>query len=188
MTTSYRYDSVGNLLTQATSGASKIAFSYAYNAPDQLTEYVGYDGYQQAFVYAANGMRLSKNEAGDANRSTLEELLRGKIAGLPEIVEPTQSQTNEDEADVPAELEWTTTAYAYGLERIAAYNKNGVTRYVYDGRRSVAQTVNAPVASEAVSSTLPDVSVKVQTYDAYEWHQRNSDKEIAYGTQLPKAN
>ena len=31
LTTSYRYDSVGNLLTQATSGASEIAFSYSYN-------------------------------------------------------------------------------------------------------------------------------------------------------------
>ena len=53
----------------------------------------------------------------------------------------------------------TTTAYAYGLERIAAYNKNGVTRYVYNGRGSVAQAVNAPVAGEAVSSPLPDVGV-----------------------------
>ena len=35
----------------------------------------------------------SKSEAGDANRSTLEELLRGNVAGLPEIVEPAQSQT-----------------------------------------------------------------------------------------------
>ena len=60
-------------------------------------------------------MRQSKSEAGDANRSTLEELLRGNVAGLPEIVEPAQSQTNADEADVPAGLEWATTEYLYDL-------------------------------------------------------------------------
>ena len=62
-----------------------------------------------------------------------------------------------------------TTAYAYGLERIAAYHENGATRYVYDGRGSVAQAVTAPVAGEAVASALPDASVKVQsfTYTAY---------------------
>ena len=137
-------------------------------------------------------MRLSKKETGDTSRSTLEELLRGNIAGLPEIVEPAQSQTNANGADAPTELEWATTeylydltqeyyqvisetttsasgtsattAYAYGLERIAAYNENGVTRYVYDGRGSVAQTVNAPVAGAAVSSALPDISVKVQSF------------------------
>ncbi len=62
-----------------------------------------------------------------------------------------------------------TTAYAYGLERIAAYSENGVTRYVYDGRGSVAQVISAPVAGEAATSALPDISVKVQTfsYTAY---------------------
>ena len=58
----------------------------------------------------------------------------------------------------------TTTAYAYGLERIAAYHENGVTRYVYDGRGSVAQAISAPVAGEAATSALPDISVKVQTF------------------------
>ena len=50
--------------------------TYAYNTLDQLTSYTGYDGYTQQFAYDANGMRLSMSEAGDANRSTLEELLR----------------------------------------------------------------------------------------------------------------
>ena len=137
-------------------------------------------------------MRLSKSEAGDANRSTLEELLRGNIAGLPGIVELAQSQTNANGADAPTGLEWATTeylydltqeyyqvisetttsasgtsattAYAYGLERLAAYNENGVTRYVYDGRGSVVQTISAPVAGAAVSSALPDISVKVQSF------------------------
>ncbi len=40
LTTSYRYDSVGNLLEQAISGASEIAFSYAYDALGQLTSFL----------------------------------------------------------------------------------------------------------------------------------------------------
>ena len=195
----YTYDRNGSMVQKVLSSRSygKLTDSYAYNALNQLTEYVGYDGYRQAFTYDANGMRQSKSEAGDANRSTLEELLRGNVAGLPEIVEPAQSQTNADEADVPAGLEWATTeylydltqeyyqvisetttyangtsattAYAYGLERIAAYSENGVTRYVYDGRGSVAQAISAPVAGEAAASALPDVGVQVQTfsYTAY---------------------
>ena len=107
--------------------------------------------HQHTFAYGSNGMRLSRSEAGDANRSTLEDLLRGNVAGLPEIVEPAQSQTN---ADVPAGLDWATTeylydltqeyyqvisetttyangtsattAYAYGLERIAAYAADSI--------------------------------------------------------------
>ena len=51
------------------------------------------------------------------------------------------------------------------MERIAAYNENGVTRYVYDGRGSVAQAISAPVAGEAVTSALTDVSV--QTFFLY---------------------
>jgi RHS repeat-associated protein len=189
----YQYDKNGSMVEKALSSQSygKLTDAYAYNALDQLTEYVGYDGYQQEFTYDANGMRLSKSEVGNGNRSTLEELLRGNIAGLPEIVEPTQGQINADEADMPTELEWatteylydltqeyyqvisetstskngsTTTAYAYGFERIAAYTANSKTSYVYDGRGSVAQAVTAPIAGEAVSSALPDVSVQVQSF------------------------
>ena len=204
-----------NQLTGMTNGQSKIAYSsdkngsliqktltsktygkltdrYAHDALDQLTSYVGYDGYQQQFTYDANGMRLSKKETGDTSRSTLEELLRGNIAGLPEIVEPAQSQTNANGADAPTELEWATTeylydltqeyyqvisetttsasgtsattAYAYGLERIAAFTSDSRTSYVYDGRGSVAQAITMPIAGEAVSSALPDVSVQVQSF------------------------
>ena len=187
----YSYDKNGSLiqktLTSKTYG--KLTDRYAYDALDQLTSYVGYDGYQQQFTYDANGMRLSKKETGDESRSTLEELLRGNIAGLPEIVVP---QAQDDAADVPEELAWATTdylyditqeyyqvisetrtetnghtattAYAYGLERIAAYTADGKTSYVYDGRGSVVQTVTAPVAGEKVSSALPDVAVKVQSF------------------------
>lgn len=38
LTTAYSYDSVGNLLTQATSGASEIAFSYSYNKNGYITD------------------------------------------------------------------------------------------------------------------------------------------------------
>ena len=187
----YSYDKNGSLiqktLTSKTYG--KLTDRYAYDALDQLTSYVGYDGYQQQFTYDANGMRLSKKETGDESRSTLEELLRGNIAGLPEIVVP---QAQDDAADVPEELAWATTdylyditqeyyqvisetrtetnghtattAYAYGLERIAAYTADGKTSYVYDGRGSVVQAVTAPVAGEKVSSALPDVAVKVQSF------------------------
>lgn len=37
LTTEYSYDSVGNLLEQATSGASSIAFSYSYNKNGYIT-------------------------------------------------------------------------------------------------------------------------------------------------------
>lgn len=37
MTTSYRYDSVGNLVEQVTHGESKIAFSYAYDRNGYIT-------------------------------------------------------------------------------------------------------------------------------------------------------
>ena len=190
----YSYDKNGSMVQKVLSSQTygKLTDTYAYNALDQLTSYTGYDGYTQQFTYDANGMRLSRSEAGDANRSTLEELLRGNIAGLPGIVELAQSQTNANGADAPTGLEWATTeylydltqeyyqvisetttsasgtsattAYAYGLERIAAYNENGVTRYVYDGRGSVVQTISAPVAGAAVSSALPDISVKVQSF------------------------
>ena len=190
----YTYDKNGSMVTKVLTSQAygKLTDAYAYNALDQLTEYVGYDGYKQEFTYDANGMRLSKSEVGNGNRSTLEELLRGNIAGLPGIVELAQSQTNANGADAPTGLEWATTeylydltqkyyqvisetttsasgtsattAYAYGLERIAAYNENGVTRYVYDGRGSVVQTISAPVAGAAVSSALPDISVKVQSF------------------------
>ena len=190
----YSYDKNGSMVQKVLSSQTygKLTDSYAYNVLDQLTSYTGYDGYQQQFTYDANGMRLSKSETGNGNRSTLEELLRGNIAGLPEIVEPTQSQTNADEADMPAELEWATTeylydltqeyyqvisetttsasgtsattAYAYGLERIASYSTDSKVEYVYDGRGSVVQTISAPVAGAAVSSALPDISVKVQSF------------------------
>ena len=202
----YSYDKNGSLiqktLTSKTYG--KLTDRYAHDALDQLTSYVGYDGYQQQFTYDANGMRLSKKETGDTSRSTLEELLRGNIAGLPEIVVP---QAQDDAADVPEELAWATTdylyditqeyyqvisetrtetnghtattAYAYGLERIAAYTADSKTGYVYDGRGSVAQAVTAPVAGEKVSAALPDVAVKVQSFSYTAFGEQMSTQKVS---------
>ena len=202
----YKYDKNGSMVEKALSSQSygKLTDSYAYNALDQLTSYTGYDGYQQQFTYDANGMRLSKSETGNGNRSTLEELLRGNIAGLPEIV---VQQAQDDAADVPEELAWATTdylyditqeyyqvisetrtetnghtattAYAYGLERIAAYTADSKTSYVYDGRGSVAQAVTAPVAGEKVSSALPDVTVKVQSFSYTAFGEQMSTQKVS---------
>lgn len=57
-----------------------------------------------------------------------------------------------------------TTAYTYGLERSTSYSTVSKGEYVYDGRGSVVQTISAPVAGAAVSSALPDISVKVQSF------------------------
>ena len=202
----YKYDKNGSMVEKTLSSQSygKLTDSYAYNALDQLTSYTGYDGYQQQFTYDANGMRLSKSETGNGNRSTLEELLRGNIAGLPEIV---VQQAQDDAADVPEELAWATTdylyditqeyyqvisetrtetnghtattAYAYGLERIAAYTADSKTSYVYDGRGSVAQAVTAPVAGEKVSSALPDVTVKVQSFSYTAFGEQMSTQKVS---------
>jgi RHS repeat-associated protein len=186
----YAYDANGSMIRKTLTSAQygTLTDTYTYDALDMLTGYAGYDGYTQQFTYDANGIRQSKREKGNTNRSTLEELLRGSIAGLPDIVELTDTveegyewATTEYLYDITQEYyqviqETTTqgngkftTAYTYGLERIAGYTSDTKTAYVYDGRGSVAQTITAPVAGKAVTSTLPDVSVKVQSfsYTAY---------------------
>lgn len=55
-------------------------------------------------------MRLSKETYGNSNRSTLEELLRGDIAGLPEVIRP---GTQEDASG--NEYEWATEEYLYDI-------------------------------------------------------------------------
>ena len=56
LTTAYSYDSVGNLLTQASSGASDIAFSYSYNK----------NGYITGEVRTENGQTTESSYAYDA--------------------------------------------------------------------------------------------------------------------------
>ena len=140
----YRYDANGSMVKKVLNSAKygTLMDTYAYNTQDLISAYTGYDGYRQHFTYDDNGIRLSKSSYGNENRSTLEELLRGEIAGLPEIVEPMETGVSE-------EYEWATTeylhdiaqeyyqvlmettadengsiasnAYTYGLERIAGY-------------------------------------------------------------------
>lgn len=80
----YSYDKNGSMVQKVLSSQTygKLTDTYAYNALDQLTSCTGYDGYTQQFTYGANGMRLPMSEAGDANRSTLEVLLREKKVAI----------------------------------------------------------------------------------------------------------
>ena len=97
LTTSYRYDSVGNLLEQVTSGASEIAFSYsynkngyitgekrtengtetensyAYNALGELTSFLQSTGYGESYAYDKAGNMLEKAITGtDGQNVTLK--------------------------------------------------------------------------------------------------------------------
>ena len=172
----------------------KLTDTYAYNALDQLTGLRRLRRlYQQQFTYDANGMRLSKKRGGRRETvPRWRSCCAGTLPGCRGSWSLTQGQTNADGADAPAGLEWatteylydltqeyyqvisetttssggasSTTAYAYGLERIAAFTSDSGTSYVYDGRGSVAQAITMPIAGEAVSSALPDVSVQVQSF------------------------
>ncbi len=186
----YAYDANGSMIRKTLTSAQygTLTDTYTYDALDMLTGYAGYDGYTQQFTYDANGMQQTKREKGNAVRATLEELLRGSVAGLPEIIEPADAveegyawAATEYLYDVTQEYYQviretradnsgsTATAYAYGLERVAAYTADSKTTYVYDGRGSVVQTMTAPIPGATAFSSLPDVSVKVQsfTYTAY---------------------
>ena len=161
----YSYDKNGNMLEKALASREygKLTDTYTYNSQDMISGYLGYDGFAQQFTYDANGMRLTKQEAGDTNRSTLEELLRGEMAGLPEIIAPvnfadnTQMQTvgtngatdSADPAAVQPGFEWATTEYLYDItqqyyqvmeERASSKNGNSVTAYDYGLERIAAHS------------------------------------------------
>lgn len=182
---SYSYDLNGSIV-QKTLNSQKYGIlmdSYTYDVMDHLTGYTGYDGYTQAFTYDADGMRLKKQEDGNSNRSTLEELLRGNIEGLPEIVEPGSVEEDYEWATIEylyditeeyyqvlqettiKESEKSTVSYIYGLERIAGYTANTKTAYIYDGRGSVAQTVMIPIAGITINPQNDPVQGKnIQSY------------------------
>lgn len=169
---SYSYDPNGSMVQKVLSSQKygTLTDSYTYDVMDQLTGYTGYDGYTQAFTYDAGGMRLKKQEKGNATRSTLEELLRGNIEGLPEIVEPGTLEedyewaTTEYLYDITEGYyqvlqetttkgnEMSTSSYAYGLERIAGYTADTKTAYIYDGRGSVVQTATMLIAENVLNS------------------------------------
>ena len=95
MTTAYSYDSVGNLLTQASSGASDIAFSYsynkngyitgekrtengtetensyAYNALGELTSFLQSTGYGESYAYDKAGNMTKKAISGMGGESVV---------------------------------------------------------------------------------------------------------------------
>ena len=180
----YSYDKNGSMVKKVLTSKQygKLTDTYAYNALDQLVSCTGYDGYKQVLTYDANGMRLSKSEYGNADRSTLEELLRGNVAGLPEVIQPAE--------DVPEEYAWATTeylyditaeyyqviqkntadattTYEYGLERIAAYSSNGKQSYAYDGRGSVATpTGYTPFGEQMGSQKVSGFGYNAEDYDA----------------------
>ena len=56
MTTSYRYDSVGNLVEQVMHGKSEVAFSYAYDR----------NGYITGEIRRENGTTVASSYAYDA--------------------------------------------------------------------------------------------------------------------------
>ena len=180
----YKYDKNGSMVEKVLTSKQygKLTDTYAYNALDQLVSCTGYDGYKQVLTYDANGMRLSKSEYGNADRSTLDELLRGNVAGLPEVIQPAE--------DVPEEYAWATTeylyditaeyyqviqkntadattTYEYGLERIAAYSGNGKQSYAYDGRGSVAMpTGYTPFGEQMGGLKVEGYGYNAEDYDA----------------------
>ena len=163
-TVNYAYDANGNL-TQKTLNA--YTDTYAYNVKNQLTNYSGYDGYQQRYTYNAQGHMIKRESKGNASRQTLEAIATGegesaaaasKDGGSDDDPDPYANANSSDSwstttyvydmtapyYEVLSETtDGVTTAYEYGVERISAYENIGwstlKTDYVYDGRGSVAQ-------------------------------------------------
>ena len=76
LTTSYRYDSVGNLLEQVTSGASEIAFSYSYNKNGYITGEVRKENgttTTSTYAYDALGQLTSFLQSTDYGESYIED-------------------------------------------------------------------------------------------------------------------
>ena len=183
----YGYDPNGSMVQKVLNSHKygTLTDTYTYDVLDQFAGYYGYGGYTQVLAYDANGMRLSKTEKGNANRSTLEELLRGNILGLPEIVEPVENSVEEGYEWATTEylydttqeyyqvLQETTTKgsetntsnYIYGLERITGYTADTKTTYIYDGRGSVAQMVTATISGKAIGpQNNPAQGTTIQSY------------------------
>ena len=142
--------------------------TYAYNVKNQLTNYSGYDGYQQRYSYNAQGHMTKRESKGNASRKTLEAIAAGsgetataEDGGSDDDPDPYAASATSDTwstttyvYDVTAPYyevlsettDSVTTAYDYGVERISAYEKIGwstlKTEFVYDGRGSVAQELH----------------------------------------------
>ena len=140
----YIYDLNGNL-TQKTLGDRTD--TYSYDARNRLKQYRGYDNYQVKYSYNALGMLHARESSGNHSRTTLEELIAGKEEGDDpdgddgsHITTYTYDLTQPYYQVLTETTDGATTAYTYGLERLAAYTENTRTAYLYDGRGSVIQT------------------------------------------------
>ena len=123
LTTSYRYDSVGNLLTQATSGASEIAFSYSYNKNGYITGEVRKENgtTTSTYAYDALGQLTSflqstgygEQYAYDKAGNMTEKVLTG-TDGIETALKMSYNKANQ------------LTGMANGKDKIAyQYDKNG---------------------------------------------------------------
>ena len=124
MTTVYGYDSVGNLLTQATSGASEIAFSYSYNKNGYITGEVRTEGgktTESTYAYDALGQLTSflqstgyeEQYAYDKAGNMTEKVLTG-TDGIETALKMSYNKANQ------------LTGMANGKDKIAyQYDKNG---------------------------------------------------------------
>ena len=189
-TVNYAYDANGNL-TQKTLNA--YTDTYAYNVKNQLTNYSGYDGYQQRYTYNAQGHMTKRESKGNASRQTLEAIATGsgetataEDGGSDDDPDPYANANSSDSwstttyvYDVTAPYyemlsettDGVTTAYEYGVERISAYEKLGwstlKTDYVYDGRGSVAQELTYNSSWYTFGGFLSNKGVNSYTYTPF---------------------
>ena len=123
LTTSYRYDSVGNLLEQVTSGASEIAFAYSYNKNGYITGEVRKENgtTTSTYAYDALGQLTSflqstgygEQYAYDKAGNMTEKVLTG-TDGIETALKMSYNKANQ------------LTGMANGKDKIAyQYDKNG---------------------------------------------------------------
>ncbi len=193
-TVNYAYDANGNL-TQMT--LNTYTDTYTYNVKNQLTNYSGYDGYQQRYSYNARGQLTQKQTSGNAERQTLEAIAADGGESAAAATEDGGSDDDPDPdpyASAATNATWQittyiyddtavyyevltettdgiTTAYEYGVERISAYTKDSLstqkTDYVYDGRGSVAQTLTYNSSWYTFGGFLSSKGVNSYTYTPF---------------------
>ncbi len=174
---SYAYDANGNV-TQKT--YNDRTDTYSYDARNHLKQYKGYDGYTVKYNYNALGMLHQKESKGSSTRTTLEE----RIAGKEESDDPDgdESHTTRYTYDLTQpyyevlteSTDGKVTSYTYGLERLAAYTESTKTAYLYDGRGSVAQTIQTNS-----SNSFADAIRSSKAYSAF--GELLTEKTSGYG-------
>ncbi|MBR4428407.1 MAG: RHS repeat protein, partial [Clostridia bacterium] len=167
-TLTYAYDLNGNL-TQKTLGDRTD--TYAYDARNHLKQYRGYDNYEVKYSYNALGMLHARESSGNHSRTTLEELIAGKEdsddpdgdGDGPRTTTYVYDLTQPYYEVLTETTDGVTTAYTYGLERLAAYTESTRTAYLYDGRGSVIQTVQTNIET----ASFADAVYTSKAYSAY---------------------